>query len=121
MGLLYARPFQSYFQGQGHSLPPSLFLSGWYIWTLMAGHALCVMRAPLRAFARLAPLCDSARLCVPLRASARLNLLAPLRAFARLCAPLRDSARLSARLTAEARNESNWVQAIAGCNFFIVK
>ena len=72
MGLLYARPFQSYFQGQGHSLPPSLFLSGWYIWTLMAGHALCVMRAPLRAFARLAPLCDSARLCAPLRASVRL-------------------------------------------------
>ena len=80
MGLLYARPFQSYFQGQGHSLPPSLFLSGWYIWTLMAGHALCVMRAPLRAFARL---------CVTLRASARLNLLAPLRASVRLCVILR--------------------------------
>ena len=86
-----------------------------YIKPLRAFARLC---APLRAFARRAPLCDSARLCVPLRASARLNLLAPLRAFARLCAPLRDSARLSARLTAEARNESNWVQAIAGCNFF---
>ena len=83
MGLLYARPFQSYFQGQGHSLPPSLFLSGWYIWTLMAGHALCVMRAPLRA----------SRLCVTLRASARLNLLAPLRASVRLCVILRASLR----------------------------
>ena len=51
----------------------------------------------------------------------RARALCDARAFARLCAPLRDSARLSASLTAEARNESNWVQAIAGCNFFIVK
>ena len=93
MGLLYARPFQSYFQGQGHSLPPSLFLSGWYIWTLMAGHALCVMRAPLHAFARLAPLCDSARLCAPLRALTSLRLCAPLRASVRLCVILRASLR----------------------------
>ena len=82
-----------------------------YIKPLRAFARLC---APLRAFARLCAPLRASRLCVTLRASARLNLLAPLRAFARLCAPLRDSARL----TAEARNESNWVQAIAGCNFF---
>ena len=107
-------PFSELFSGP-RTFSTTLTLSFWMVYMDVDGRARALCDA--RAFARLCAPRASAT-SVTLRASARLNLLAPLRAFARLCAPLRDSARLSARLTAEARNESNWVQAIAGCNFF---
>ena len=84
-------PFSELFSGP-RTFSTTLTLSFWMVYMDVDGRARALCDA--RAFARLCvTLCDSARLCAPLRALTSLRLCAPLRASVRLCVILRASLR----------------------------